>query len=46
MGVWSSQEEIAAQSRPQIRYEPAMDAAERDRSYAGWKDAVGRVLWN
>ena len=46
VGVWSSQEEIAALSRPQIRYEPAMDAADRDRLYAGWKDAVGRVLWN
>ena len=46
VGVWSSQEEIAALPRPQRRYEPAMDAAERDRSYGGWKDAVGRVLWN
>ena len=46
VGVWSSQEEIAALPRPQRRYEPAMDAAERDRSYVGWKDAVGRVLWN
>ncbi len=46
VGVWASQEEIAALARPQIRYEPAMDDAERDRLYAGWKDAVGRVLWN
>ena len=26
------------------RFTPAMDAAERDRKYAGWKDAVGRTL--
>lgn len=45
-GVWASQEEIAGLVRPQIRYEPAMNDAERDRLYAGWKDAVGRVLWN
>ncbi len=25
------------------RWEPAMPAAERERRYAGWKDAVGRV---
>lgn len=46
VGVWSSEAEIAALPRPRTRYEPAMDDAERDRLYAGWKDAIGRVLWN
>ena len=44
VGVWASEAEIAALSRPQVRYEPAMDATQRDRLLAGWADAVGRVL--
>lgn len=46
VGVWASEAEIAALPRPQVRYEPAMDDAQRSRLYAGWKDAVGRVLWS
>ena len=44
VGLWASEAEIAALARPQMRYEPAMDDAERNRLYAGWKDAVNRVL--
>lgn len=44
VGVWTSEAEIAALARPQVRYEPAMDEVERARLYAGWKDAVGRAL--
>jgi glycerol kinase len=44
VGVWTSEAEIAALSRPQIRFEPAMADAQRERLYAGWKDAVDRVL--
>ena len=44
VGLWTSEAEIAALSRPQVRYEPAMDDASRNRLYAGWKDAVNRVL--
>jgi glycerol kinase len=35
---------FAAQWRCQRRFEPRMDAALRDRKYAGWKDAVRRTL--
>ena len=45
VGLWGSETEIAALSRPQVRYEPAMDDVQRDRLVAGWKDAVNRVLW-
>jgi glycerol kinase len=45
VGVWDSETEIAALSRPQVRYEPAMDDAQRNRLYTGWKEAIGRVLF-
>ena len=45
VGTWVSEAEIGALSRHQVRYEPSMDDAQRDRLVAGWKDAVGRVLW-
>ncbi len=44
VGLWTSEAEIAALARPQMRYEPAMGDAERDRLYAGWQDAVRRVV--
>jgi len=44
VGLWASEAEIAALARPQVRYEPAMGDAHRERLYAGWKDAVNRVL--
>jgi glycerol kinase len=44
VGLWASEEEIAALSRPQMRFEPAMADAQRERLYAGWQDAVDRVL--
>jgi glycerol kinase len=44
VGLWASEAEIAALARSQVRYEPAMEDAERNRLYAGWKDAVNRVL--
>lgn len=45
VGVWSSEMEVAALARPHVRYEPAMDSAQRDHLVAGWQDAIGRVLW-
>jgi glycerol kinase len=42
VGFWSSQEEIAAQWKMQRRFEPAMDAAERDERLAQWRRAVER----
>ncbi|HSN77252.1 MAG TPA: glycerol kinase GlpK [Anaerolineae bacterium] len=44
VGLWASEEELAALSRPQMRFEPAMADAQRERLYAGWQDAVDRVL--
>jgi glycerol kinase len=35
---------FAAQWRLDRRFEPKMDARERERRYAGWKDAVARTL--
>ena len=35
---------FAAQWRLDRRFAPRMDAAERERKYAGWKDAVQRTL--
>ncbi len=42
-GVWSSQEEIAAQWREDRTFSPRMSAQERDRLYAGWQKAVRRA---
>ena len=41
LGVWS--EEIFGKLN-RTKYEPAMNEVRRDKKYAGWKDAVRRVL--
>ncbi|MEM8537652.1 MAG: glycerol kinase GlpK [Pseudomonadota bacterium] len=43
-GVYPDQEGFAASWALDRRFEPAMDAATRDRRYAGWQDAVRRTL--
>jgi glycerol kinase len=43
IGIWSSEEEIAQLPRTLDRFEPRMDAAERERLYDGWKVAVART---
>ncbi len=43
-GVYSSLAEVAASWRCERRFEPSISADERDAKYAGWKQAVGRVL--
>ncbi len=43
-GVWPGMEEFAASWARDQRFEPEMDAAERDAKVAGWDDAVRRVL--
>ncbi len=43
-GLYASHEAMAANWRSDRRFEPAMSGDERDARYAGWKDAVGRVL--
>jgi len=42
VGFWDSREELAAQWRLARRYEPRMEAPERDRLYARWQQAVAR----
>lgn len=43
-GVWPGMEKFAASWARDLRFEPEMDAAERDAKVAGWDDAVRRVL--
>ncbi|MCG6858802.1 MAG: glycerol kinase GlpK [Salaquimonas sp.] len=43
-GVWPGMEEFAKSWALERRFEPAMDRAEADAKYAGWKDAVRRTL--
>jgi glycerol kinase len=43
-GVYPDQEGFAAYWALERRFEPAMDATQRERRYAGWKDAVRRTL--
>jgi len=43
VGYWSGLEEIAAQWRVGARFEPAMEAAQRDSLYEGWQRAVERA---
>ncbi len=42
-GLVSSLRDLAALWRRDARFEPAMQAAQRDRLLAGWRDAVRRV---
>ncbi len=43
-GICPDLDGFAAQWRLERRFTPHMDAATRDRKYAGWKDAVTRTL--
>ncbi len=43
-GVWPGLKTIAGNWALERRFEPAMDKAEADGKYAGWKDAVRRTL--
>jgi glycerol kinase len=43
-GVWSDQEELRERWSEDKRWEPDMDADEREASYATWKKAVERTL--
>jgi glycerol kinase len=43
-GVCPDLDGFAAQWRLDRRFEPRMDAAERERKYAGWQGAVQRTL--
>lgn len=43
-GFWSGPEEVAEQWAIDQTFEPQMDAAQREKLYAGWKKAVERSL--
>jgi glycerol kinase len=43
VGVWPSLSALAGLPRAVTRFEPRMSDGERDRRYAGWKDAVARA---
>jgi glycerol kinase len=43
VGIWKSEEEIAALPRAADRFEPQMPEAQRQALYAGWQRAVARA---
>jgi len=44
VGTWSSPDDVRANWREARRWEPRMDAAEVERRYARWREAVERSL--
>jgi glycerol kinase len=44
VGFYPEADKFAESWALERRFSPAMDAIERERKYAGWKDAVGRTL--
>ncbi|MBX5437063.1 MAG: glycerol kinase GlpK [Alicyclobacillaceae bacterium] len=44
VGVWDNEDAISANWRRTARFDPAMDGTARERLYAGWRDAVSRIL--
>jgi glycerol kinase len=43
VGYWTSPDELAGARRTDRVFQPRMSAADRERLYAGWRDAVTRV---
>jgi glycerol kinase len=43
-GFWADQDELRSRWAEDKRWEPSMDAADRDRQYAKWKKAVRRTF--
>jgi len=43
-GFWSSREEIARMWAVDKRFEPTMQEPEREKLYAGWKQAVEATM--
>ncbi|WP_421858440.1 glycerol kinase GlpK [Oricola sp.] len=43
-GVWPDRDGFARTWALERKFEPAMDAATRERKYAGWRDAIARTL--
>jgi len=45
VGVWRSEDEIAALPRPEDRFAPRLAAERRQALYAGWREAVARTVY-
>lgn len=43
-GIWGSRDEIASLWQRDVRFEPAMEEAERQRLYTGWQRAVKAAM--
>jgi glycerol kinase len=43
VGVWKSEEEVAALPRERDRFEPRLSSSERNKLYAGWQQAIKRA---
>jgi glycerol kinase len=46
VGVWSSQEEIAALPQSLDRFEPRLSDGEREALYEGWRKAIARTVFS
>jgi len=44
VGVWSSRDELRRHWKEDVRFEPKMDAEERERRYRLWKKAVSKSM--
>ena len=44
LGIWKSLEEVEALPRSLDRFEPAVDSAQREDLYRGWRHAISRTL--
>ena len=44
VGFWANEDEVKTKWAIDGKYEPKMDAAERDKLYAGWTKAVERAI--
>jgi len=42
--LWQSEKEIVALPRERTRFEPRLSSSEREKLYAGWRQAVKRAL--
>jgi glycerol kinase len=44
-GFWKGRDEVESFWREERRFEPRMDASERERLFDGWQAAVARARW-
>jgi glycerol kinase len=44
VGVWESKEDLVQNWQLNTRFNPQMEAAEKDKLYKGWQKAVKRAM--